>query len=379
MTASFALGRLCGEPANIWTLICSARSCPSFAGPEIIRLNYSGESIHHPRLLEALQLASKTGAATELVSAFASFPARDIERFVDTGLDRLTISLHTMDPKQFSEIYRFGSLEELKERIEELLTARHRLGSTRPRLDFAFVAMQRNLVQLGPVADYAQSLGIRDVHIHPVIRRHDIPFTFEEELAEGRLRPRFKQTLQQTVDAVRTRHPQLRFNFSTPEVGDDPIIDEHPRHHAGPVREGVRILTCDQNPWETVHILSNGDVVSCEVRDRIVFGNLRQQTLAEVWSSEPYRLFRRRYVKGEDSLCRACSYKVCYKPGPLESVVSAASQRSAQLRRGWHEGDDGNIVWSQRESVAVLGMPAGTRTIGLQGVLPPSPQGERTI
>ena len=53
--------------------------------PEIIRLNYSGESIHHPRLLEALEFASKTGAVTELVSAFSSFPARDIERFVASG------------------------------------------------------------------------------------------------------------------------------------------------------------------------------------------------------------------------------------------------------------------------------------------------------
>src|SRR6185436_8325419 len=38
--------------------------------PEIIRLNYSGESTHYPHLEEAVLLAKSTGAITELVSAF---------------------------------------------------------------------------------------------------------------------------------------------------------------------------------------------------------------------------------------------------------------------------------------------------------------------
>src|SRR5688572_13588692 len=42
--------------------------------PEIIRLNYSGESAHYPRLIEAIGLAHATGAFTELVSAFSSYP-----------------------------------------------------------------------------------------------------------------------------------------------------------------------------------------------------------------------------------------------------------------------------------------------------------------
>src|SRR5579872_7212650 len=40
--------------------------------PELIRLNYSGESIHYPHIIEAIHLAKSTGAAVELVSAFAS-------------------------------------------------------------------------------------------------------------------------------------------------------------------------------------------------------------------------------------------------------------------------------------------------------------------
>ena len=46
--------------------------------PKIIRLNYSGESAHYPRLIEAIGLAKAAGASTELVSAFASIPPKQV-------------------------------------------------------------------------------------------------------------------------------------------------------------------------------------------------------------------------------------------------------------------------------------------------------------
>src|ERR1700694_3099558 len=64
--------------------------------PSAIRLTYSGEPTLHPHILDAVELASATGAATELVSAFASFPGRQTERLVVSGLDRLTIWLHPL-------------------------------------------------------------------------------------------------------------------------------------------------------------------------------------------------------------------------------------------------------------------------------------------
>ncbi|MGH9792588.1 MAG: SPASM domain-containing protein [Candidatus Acidiferrales bacterium] len=64
--------------------------------------------------------------------------------------------------------------------------------------------------------------------------------------------------------------------------------------------------TCDQDPWETVHILANGDVVTCEVREKAVLGNLRRQTLREIWQGAAYQEFRRDYVAGRSLACRTC-------------------------------------------------------------------------
>ena len=46
---------------------------------------------------------------------------------------------------------------------------------------------------------------------------------------------------------------------------------------------GACIYSCEQNPWETAHVLSSGDVVACEVLDKIPLGNLLEQSIDEIW------------------------------------------------------------------------------------------------
>src|SRR5437762_9632909 len=65
--------------------------------PEFIGLNYSGESIHYPHLIEAIRLAVSTGAYTELVTALASAPRPLVRQIVESGLDRLAVSIHSVD------------------------------------------------------------------------------------------------------------------------------------------------------------------------------------------------------------------------------------------------------------------------------------------
>src|SRR5215472_379283 len=73
--------------------------------PEFIGLNYSGESIHYPRLMEAIRLACATGAYTELVTALSSAPASLVQQIVESDLDRLAVSIHTLDEQQYRDVY----------------------------------------------------------------------------------------------------------------------------------------------------------------------------------------------------------------------------------------------------------------------------------
>ena len=240
--------------------------------PDVIRLNYAGESIHHPHLIKAIELAK--GTKTELVSAFASLPNHKIASLVKSGLDHLTISLHTMDAQQFKEIYRFSSIAQLKQKVEIFLHLREQLGQKKPTLDFALVVMEQNLNQLEPIAAYATTLGVTELFVHPVINRDLLPIRFEAELKNNQLKPSFKKAIHKTISKVTARYPNLHISLSTLELEMQPPLNTIPQYFPAPLPTNARIHTCDQNPWETVHILANGDVVGCEVRDKIKFGNL---------------------------------------------------------------------------------------------------------
>jgi len=324
--------------------------------PEVICLNYSGESVHYPRLAEAIALARNTGAQTELVTALASIAPESLEGIVRAGLDRLTVSLHTLDERQFREIYGFGSLRDLQERLKEL-----RATAPPPELDFAFVAMDRNLGQLEPLADCAQALGVRRILVCPVIRRDAIPDEFTAELdGQHRLTEDFKARLMAEVRRVRDRRPGFEITVANPEV-----------ERNGRPPEEARTRTCEQSPWSTAHVLANGDVVVCEVHDRTPLGYLTTETLRGIWWGEKYRDFRRRYQQGRIEECRQCPWRVTYLPGPLRGSIHGFEGCHPQLLAGWRPGPDPGVVWSKPESVARLARPDGARRLRVRGLLPP--------
>ncbi|MEO8672865.1 MAG: radical SAM protein [Tahibacter sp.] len=336
--------------------------------PQTIRLNYSGESAHYPKIVEACELAARTGAGVELVSALAALPAHRLEALAHSGLTQLTVSLHTLDAAQFEAIYGFSSIVAMRERIERVVS----LATTAPRplqVDLAFVAMRRNLDQLDAVAAYAASLGLQRLAVHPVIRRDPIAETFPDELDQGRLRPEFLVQLRESIDRVRRDHPALTIESSTPELEADHELGHEPRYFPGPLPAAARIHSCDQNPWETVHILADGRVVSCEERDRIELGNLRRQSLREIWHGDSYRHFRAAYTSAADLHCRRCPYKQAYLPAALSARFLASGEGETCLLDGWYSADASGVRWSQPRARLQLAAQ-GQGWLQLRGLLP---------
>jgi radical SAM protein with 4Fe4S-binding SPASM domain len=143
--------------------------------------------------------------------------------------------------------------------------------------------------------------------------------------------------------------------------------------YAGELPEGALIHSCEQNPWETAHVLSGGDVVACEVLDKIPLGNLLEQSIEEIWRGEAYRSFRGRYRRGEVPECRTCPWKRVYLPSPPASEIIAARGLGAQLLYGWHAPAGEEHIWSSQQAAAVLTPALDSRTLHLSGMLPPGP------
>lgn len=344
----------------------------SLKQPQMIRLNYSGESAHYPQLIAAIELAKSTGAEVELVSAFSSIKPKLIPQLVQSGLDRLSISLHALDETLYGEIYGHGSVAALTDRLQLLRNYQDQFKLNTPVLDFAFVAMVRNLDQVGAVVALADEFAVSQVDIHPVIRRDDIAEQFDEELDDGRLKDSFLRKLQTAVDQAQSNHPGIQVAYSTPESGHtdlDQPLSETPIYYPQALPQGAKIWGCDQDPWETIHVLANGDVVTCEVRDQVVLGNLHRENLEQIWHGANYSGFRQQYVNGLDAKCVDCVYKKAYIPAPIRSAIGPGAFHPSQLIQGWFD-PEAELVWSGPEARVLITKAAESQRLQVTGLLP---------
>jgi MoaA/NifB/PqqE/SkfB family radical SAM enzyme/GT2 family glycosyltransferase len=348
----------------------------SLEDPRRFVLNYSGESTVYPELLPAIRLARSTGAYVELVSMLMTVPEPLLEPLARSGLNRLTVSLHAVDPEAFAQIYRYGSFSLLRSRLEKFLEICRRTVEA-PAVDVAFVAMDRNLPELPGVASLASSLGVRNVSIFPVMRRDDIPVQFPSEIASsGEHQPEFRERVRKTAATAEAAHPEIRFNVCNEAfVYETPCLGRTPVPYPWPLPEGACIHSCEQNPWETAHVLANGDVVACEVQDRLPLGNLHRESIREIWTGERYRRFREEYGSGRNPHCRACPWKRAYRPAPLASEILGNRGLNPQLAWGWHEPVSEAHVWSTQRAAAVIAPRPASDTLHVSGMLPPGPEG----
>jgi MoaA/NifB/PqqE/SkfB family radical SAM enzyme len=347
--------------------------------PEILRLNYSGESTHHPQIVAAIELAAATGAWVELVAVPAALAPQRLAAIIEAGLNRLTVSLHTLDAAQFAALYGFGNLTQMLANLRRAAQLRQHVRQPFV-LDLAFVATADTLAQLPRVAALAAELALPVLAVHPVIRRVAIPEPYATELdAAGALRPEFRAELAAVLATVRASHPQIALQVSTPEVGGVPdvAISGEPASWPGALPPGALLHSCDQDPFETLHILADGRVVTCEVRDAVTVGDLTVSSLAAIWHGPTMRDFRAAFVAGRDPHCRTCVYKRAYRPQPQRARLTAR-MTAGQLLYGWH-APDATVVWSKREAMLTLARGAHATALHLDGVLPPGSNGSNVL
>src|ERR1051326_3491998 len=72
--------------------------------PRRVILNYSGESTIYPELIPAIQRTRAAGAFVELVSVLVTAPVSLLRPLAESGLNRLTVSVHAADAKKFAGI-----------------------------------------------------------------------------------------------------------------------------------------------------------------------------------------------------------------------------------------------------------------------------------
>lgn len=234
---------------------------------------FQGEPYLNPQFLPMVRYASQHGIYTATsTNAHYLDEARAIET-VQSGLDRLIISIDGTHQDTYAAYRVGGSLEKVIAGTREILKARQALKSKTPHVVFQFLVVRPNEHQVPDVYALARELG---------------------------------------VDRVALKTAQI-YDYQN---GSDlmPLNDHYSRYRK--LANGTYAIKNDWlnhcwKMWHSCVITWDGKVVPCcfDKDAHHVMGDLSKQTFREIWKGADYHRFRQTLFtsRSEIEMCRNCT------------------------------------------------------------------------
>ncbi len=258
----------------------------SLAGlPNLNRVIFTGfgEPLSHPNILTMIEAVRKRDLAVTVGSNGLMLKAETARELVKLGVDRLVISVDGVRPETYADV-RGAMLSQVLGNIRYLNEAKRQLGSLFPILGIEFVALKSNVGELAELTGLASRLNASRVLVSNVL-----PYTedMRDEVLYGyEPRPPFKAA-------------------GWPVKADAWVMWgtlELPRMHWGAerrckfVQDQSAVVGWDGGVAPCYALSHNYSYYAIDGRkkqvNRYVLGNVKEQSLSEIWMSEDYVRYR---------------------------------------------------------------------------------------
>lgn len=275
-----------------------------------------GEPLAHPHLVEMVADAKQAGATVELITNATLLTPERSKQLIQAGLDTLWVSLDGIRPESYADIRLGAELPKVLENLEAFRRLRPPAHLPHPQIGIVFVAMQRNLSDLPELYRWRKRLGAKQILVTNVL-----PYTVEM-LSESL----YTRALHEPLYISSHWVPVLDFpRIQLDELTMAPLI-ETLRSGFNASWGGVNLsIASDWCPFiqrGSVSIAWHGGVSPClpllhdhtsyltEDRPRAsksyFVGNLKDQSLLELWNDAAYVAFREKVQRFDFAPCAAC-------------------------------------------------------------------------
>ena len=126
-------------------------------------LYFQGEPYLHPQFLELVNYASKKGIYTATSTNGHFLNMENARRTVESGLDRLIISLDGTTQETYEQYRIGGDLDQVIEGTKNMVYWKQQLNSVTPHLVFQFLVVKPNEHQIADAEQLASELGVDQV------------------------------------------------------------------------------------------------------------------------------------------------------------------------------------------------------------------------
>ena len=234
---------------------------------------FQGEPYLHPKFTELVKYASDRGIYTATSTNAHYLTDINAKKTVESGLDRLIISIDGSSQEVYEQYRKGGKLEKVLEGARNMVKWKRELKSNTPHLIFQFLVVKPNQHQIDEVKKLAEEIGI---------------------------------------DEVGLKTAQI-YDY---ENGNDliPTIDKYSRYELqsdGKYTIKNELLNHCWKLWHSCVITWDGSVVPCcfDKDAWYKMGNLQQESFKSLWNNEAYKNFRSTVLRSrsEIEMCKNCT------------------------------------------------------------------------
>jgi len=253
--------------------------------PSLERVIFTGfgEPLTHPHILDMIQAVRERGLAVTVGSNGLLLDKRMADELVRLGVDRLVVSLDGVKPETYAGV-RGAMISQVLENIRHVNDAKARRASLIPALGIEFVALKSNVAELGLLTGLASRLGAARVLVSNVLA---YTADMRDEMLYG-------------------YEPRPPFNAGGWPVSLGAWVTwgtlELPRMHWGAerrcrfVQDRAIVVGWDGGVSPCYALSHNYTYFAIDGRQkqvtRYILGNVNEQSLAGIWTSEEYVRFR---------------------------------------------------------------------------------------
>jgi MoaA/NifB/PqqE/SkfB family radical SAM enzyme len=277
---------------------------PVLSRTDLVHLQGWGEPFLNPQFFEMVAFAKRAGCKVGTTTNAMLLNEETVKKVIESGLDILAFSL--AGTTESNDIIRRGtSLKKVLKAIETLSREKERRGKTVPEIHVAYMLFRSGMKELEALPSLVEGLGVSQIVVSTLdfvptdeLRKEAVIPVTEEEYQEIRSR------LDHLVEAGRRRGLSVHYHLVSLEK---------------------RRESCTENIQKALCISSDGAVTPCVYKnlrvsgtyydlqgkkasyDRMIFGNIHEKDVKDIWKEKSYRAFRRSFCKGELSpTCQKC-------------------------------------------------------------------------
>ena len=287
-----------------------------------------GEPLFHRDILEMIRLAAETGAEVELLTNGTLLTETMIYGILEAGLTRLWISIDDLETdSSINGNSDHGAVEHSgHDHSGRVLSNIRLLNKIRQKslssisLGITFVAMKSNIHQLANLPFFIAQHLVDEVNVSNIsptdeASQNELLYTGLVNMYTGpgkgsvlptvRL-PFFDMNIPEAADGIRSLMRKQNFNLY---FNDQPVLRK--TGYCKFVREGMTFVRADGKVCPCMALLHNGYTYMSNVRRKIThcsFGNVKEQPLADIWSGQKYKTFRRKFDDFDFASCLYCGH-----------------------------------------------------------------------